>query len=196
MMKRRKTAEEVDQKYHDRRVVLVSEVGEELGEAGLVPAHRGRGLKHLAFSLVLYRKVEGGVQLLLQQRSKDKPVFPELWGNTCCYNMAPGEEFIPRAVSRVYEEMGVEIPASKLQELYRFSYYATDQDGWCENELDTVIVGEWDGQVKLNPEEAMDYKWINWGEMKQEMEREPGNYVPWWTMIVSDGRLERYLFGE
>lgn len=183
------TTEEIDHKYHDRKVVLVDEKDRETGVAGLVESHRGQGLKHRAFSLQLYRLVEDKKELLLQQRAVDKPVFPFYWANTCCYNMALGEEYLARAVTRVKEEMGIEVTEDKLRELYKFSYFAPDVEGWCENELDDVIVGEWSGELKLNPNEAMDSKWVEWGEINKDVEINPDKYAPWFKMIVKDSRF-------
>ena len=195
-MNLRKTVEELDQKYHNRKVVLVDESDNELGIGGLIEAHRDPGLQHRAFSLQLYRTINDKKELLLQQRAIGKPVFPFYWANTCCYNMAPTETYLTRAVSRVKEEMGVEVGEDQLRELYKFSYYAPDVEGWCENELDNVIVGEWDpsassGQVglKLNPEEAMAYKWITWEELKTDLQDNAEIYAPWFRQIVGDSRF-------
>ncbi len=181
--------EEIDKKYHDRRVVLVDENDQETGVAGLVEAHRGKGLKHRAFSLQLYRRVAGGVELLLQQRAEAKPVFPFYWANTCCFNMAPGEEYITRAASRVGEELGLVVEPGVLRKLYRFSYEAEDVEGWCENEWDMVIVGEWDGELNLNPEEAMDAQWVEWNELNEDVEHNPTIYAPWFKTILRDERF-------
>ena len=195
-MSLRKTVQELDLKYHNRKVVLVDESDNELGIGGLVEAHRDPGLQHRAFSLQLYRAIGDKKELLLQQRAIGKPVFPFYWANTCCYNMAPTETYLARAVSRVKEEMGVVVGEDQLRELYKFCYYAPDVEGWCENELDNVIVGAWDpsassGQVGLNinPEEAMDSKWIEWGELNKGISDEPGQYAPWFKMIVADQRF-------
>ncbi|MFH1244505.1 MAG: NUDIX domain-containing protein, partial [bacterium] len=158
---------------------------------GLVEAHRDPGIMHRAFSLQLYRMRDGKKELLLQQRAVGKPVFPFYWANTCCHNMEPGEVYIPRAVTRVKEEMGVVVNESALRELYKFTYYAPDVEGWCENELDTVIVGEWSGDLKLNPEEAMNSRWIEWSELQRELENEPDKYAPWFQMIMNDERFGR-----
>lgn len=188
-MNLRKTVEELDQKYHDRKVVLVDENDNEIGVTGLIEAHREKGIKHRAFSLQLYRLVGDKKELLLQQRAVEKPVFPFYWANTCCYNLAPGELYLPSAARRVREEMGVVVDERILRELYKFSYYAPDIEGWCENEIDNVIVGEWLGELKLNPDEAMDSKWIEWGDLNRDIEKEPSKYVPWFKTIVSDPRF-------
>jgi isopentenyl-diphosphate delta-isomerase len=103
--------------------------------------------------------------------------------------MAPGESYATRAASRVKEEMGVIIDESKLNGLYKFSYYAPDVEGWCENELDNVMVGEWSGELQLNPEEAMDGKWVEWEELNKDIKNDPDKYAPWFVMIVNDSRF-------
>jgi isopentenyl-diphosphate delta-isomerase len=85
--------------------------------------------------------------------------------------MAPGEKYLERAVSRVKEEVGVEVGVETLRELYKFSYEADDIEGWCENELDNVIVGEWSGEFQINPDEAMDARWLEWGKLNNDIEK-------------------------
>ena len=196
-MNLRKTVEEVDQIYHARKVVLVDGNDNELGIGGLVEAHREKGLKHRAFSLQLFRPTSSSTslgvvksyELLLQQRAESKPAFPKYWANTCCYNMAPGEKYLQRAVSRVKEEVGVDVAEETLRELYKFSYEAEDIEGWCENEMDNVIVGEWEGEFKINTDEAMDAKWVEWGELNNDIKDNPDKYAPWFKMIVADPRF-------
>jgi isopentenyl-diphosphate delta-isomerase len=175
----------------NRQVVLVDEQDREIGTADIYEAHQGKGLKHRALSVILYRKVNGKTELLHQKRAKAKPLFKDLWSNTCCTNLRPGDEYLNRAVSRLDEEMGIKIEQKDLRILYRFSYEAQDenQPGWIENEVDTVIVGEWDGAMKLNPDEASDARWIEWGELKKDIEANSRIYSPWHKMIIHDPRF-------
>lgn len=184
--------------YEGRRVVLVDENDNEIGTEDILIAHQGSGKKHRALSVILYRKVDGKIEILMQKRSGGKPVFRHLWSNTCCTNLSPGDTYIERAVSRLKEEMGIEIRPDSLKTLYRFSYEALDptNPGWCENEVDTMIVGEWDpstssGQVgmKLNPAEAEDARWMEIEEMRADMERNPDIYSPWHKLIINDPRF-------
>lgn len=186
--------------YEGRKVVLVDQDDNELGVEDIFVAHQGEGKKHRALSVILYRKIDGKTELLMQKRSHAKPVFKGLWSNTCCTNLRPGDTYIERAVSRLKEEMGIEVEPEDLRILYRFSYEAQDpsassgQVQWCENEVDTVIVSEWDpstssGQVKLNPEEAEDAKWMEYTEMKEDMEMNPDIYSPWHKLIINDPRF-------
>lgn len=180
-------------KYLNRKVVLVDLDDKEIGVAPLIEAHRDGGQKHRAFSLILFRRVGEKVEVLLQKRALSKPVFSGIWANTCCYNLAPGEEYLERAKSRVSEEMGIDLGDQPLSILYKFSYEAEGKDGWCENEVDTLIVGEFDGEIDPNPAEVTDYMWVEWKELVADMKDNPEIYAPWWKMIVADGRLEKYL---
>lgn len=175
----------------NRQVVLVDEQDREVGLADIYEAHQGKGLKHRALSVILYRKVNGKKELLHQKRSDAKPVFKGLWSNTCCTNLRPGDEYLPRAVSRLDEEMGIKIREEDLRILYRFSYEAEDirRPGWLENEMDTVIVGEWNGEIFINLDETSDYKWIELEEVKKDIEKFPNTYSPWHEMIIKDPRF-------
>ena len=174
-----------------RQVVLVDEQDRELGTADIFAAHQGKGLKHRALSVILYRKRDGKTELLLQKRAGAKSIFKHLWSNTCCTNMRPGDEYVTRAVSRLEEEMGIRVEPRDLHILYRFSYEVLDMvnPGWCENELDTVLVGEWDGEVRVNPEEAEEAKWMEMADLTHDIEINPNDYSPWYRMIVTDKRF-------
>ena len=169
----------------------MDEQDREVGLADIYTAHQGKGLKHRALSVILYRKVNGKTELLHQKRADAKPVFKGLWSNTCCTNLRPGDEYLSRAVSRLDEEMGIKIKQEDLRILYRFSYEAQDirRSGWLENEVDTVIVGEWNGEIFINPEEASDYKWIEWEALQKDIEKFSNIYSPWHKMIINDPRF-------
>lgn len=190
-MSKHKVDESVDmEKYKNRKVVVVDESDTEIGEEFLIQAHRGDGVLHRAFSLVVYRKNGKGPELLLQKRSRRKPIFPGYWSNTCCYNMAPYEEYESRVVSRVREEMGMDIGEAQIEELYGFVYHAKDKDGWCEREYDKVFIAEWSGSVEPNPDEAEDYRWVGWSDLLDEIEEKPEEFAPWTKMIMDDNRIE------
>ena len=192
----RKTVTELQQTpYATRKTVAVDEQDNELGETPLIAAHRDGGIKHRAFSVILYRERTGNKELLLQLRAQEKPVFCLLWANTCCYNMACGEEYLARAATRTNEEMGTTVRSQELRILYRFSYEAQDVEGWCENELDTVIVGKYDDAVSPDPSEVADYRWVEWNALKIDIGKNPDTYAPWFKMIVADQRTEA-VFGE
>ena len=64
----------------DRVVVVCDRRGKPLRTAALLEVHEGAGILHKAFSVFVFRN--GGSELLLQQRSHLKRLFPLRWANT------------------------------------------------------------------------------------------------------------------
>ncbi len=72
-----------------------------------------------------------------------------------------------------------------------------------ECEYDHVLYGQFDGQPEPNPEEADDWKWMAFGDLREDMKANPESYTPWFRLIVSQGDsnvegivvqgLERYV---
>jgi thermosome len=53
------------------------------------------------------------------------------------------------------------------------------------------IFGRYSGKPNINPEEAMDYKWISLGDLKADIEKNPDRYTPW-VRICIDKVIEAY----
>ena len=68
----------------------------------------------------------------------------------------------------------------KLENVGSFNYFAKI-DGLCENEHDNLLIGEYDGEVSLNPEVGYEYKWMNKKELIEDIEANPQKYTPWVT---------------
>ena len=60
----------------------------EIGHASKAACHDGHGILHRAFSLFVFN--ERG-ELLLQQRSAEKRLWPGYWSNSCCSHPRQGE---------------------------------------------------------------------------------------------------------
>ena len=71
--------------FDDEPLVLVNEADEEVGFETKQRCHDGDGLLHRAFSVFLFSP-DGDV--LLQQRSGQKRLWPGAWSNTCCFSFA------------------------------------------------------------------------------------------------------------
>ncbi|MCX7122947.1 MAG: NUDIX domain-containing protein, partial [Gammaproteobacteria bacterium] len=131
------------------RVILVNEQNEILGEEEKLLAHH-QGLLHRAFSVMLYRKHQGKLEFLLQQRHVSKYHSGGLWTNTCCSHPQPGEDTGVAAKRRLFEETGVNL---NVQEISVFRYIAHFANGLIEYEIDHVFVGEFEGMPQhFDPE--------------------------------------------
>ena len=87
-----------------------------LGYKSKLECHQGKGILHRAFSIFIFN-FSG--ELLLQQRSAQKLLWPSFWSNSCCSHPRPGEDIEEAAHRRLQEELGFDCP---LQEVFSFTY--------------------------------------------------------------------------
>ena len=157
-------------------VILVDESDNQVGLEEKMKAHLGKGILHRAFSVFVFNK-KG--ELLLQQRAKGKMLWPLYWTNTCCSHPREGENYEEAGKRRLQEELGF---TCSLKLIGKFQYQAGYKDIGSENELCSVLVGEYDGEVFPNKEETESVKWINFEELKKDVTEHPENYTPWFKI--------------
>lgn len=161
----------------DQIIQAVDEAGNPTGE--YIPkwvGHTGEGKRHLAISVLLYNNKD---EVLLQKR-KHK-VFDDIWdvtGATHPLHKPDGtnetlEESTLRCLQREYGIKHVDVKN------YGFFDYFAKYDDLCENEHCAILVGEYNGQLKLNKEVGYGYKWMNKHEFLADIEANPKNYSPW-----------------
>lgn len=169
----------------DEQVIVVDENDNQVGLMEKLEAHKGNGVLHRAISVLLYRKKNGKTEALLQQRSKSKLLWPLYWTNTVCTHPRNNESYEDCAVRRLKEEMGIEIQKSDLKFVFRLKYQARYTAQYSEHELDSVYVGKWDRDIRLNPDEAKDYRWIEWNVLLKETKMKSDPFTPWFKKMVN-----------
>ncbi|MDN3644213.1 isopentenyl-diphosphate Delta-isomerase [Lutimonas halocynthiae] len=163
----------------EEKVILVSEVDEQLGLMAKMEAHE-KGILHRAFSVFVFNK---NGELLLQQRALDKYHSPGLWTNTCCSHQRDGESNIQAGKRRLQEEMGFNC---ELKELFWFVYKASFDNGLTEHELDHVMIGHYEDDPIVNLEEAAAFKWMTLEDVKKDMQLQPELYTEWFKIIFNE----------
>lgn len=158
-------------------MVLVDKNDEELGIMEKLEAHE-KGLLHRAFSVFLFN--EKG-EMLLQRRAQEKYHSGGLWTNTCCSHPKPGETPLEGANRRLVEEMGI---SAELHHQFSFSYKSDYDNGLSEHEFDHVFFGDFSDAPKLNPDEAMDWKYISISELEDQVSRHPEKFTTWFTICL------------
>ena len=153
-------------------IVLVDAHDVPQGIASKIDAHR-RGLKHRAIS-ALVRNRAG--EMLLHQRTAVKYHSGGLWTNACCSHPRPGEATPDAAHRRLAEEMGIRCA---LKPLFVARYRAAVSNGYIEDEVVHVFGGTYDGEVKPDPGEVADIKWIPLGALIDDLARNPHDYTVW-----------------
>lgn len=170
----------------DEALILVDENDREIGFRSKDECHRGEGLLHRAFSVFLFNS-RG--EVLLQQRSPLKPLWPNYWSNSCCSH-PHRDEMVPEAAQRrLREELGV---SCELRFLYKFTYHARFGELGAEREYCWVYAGYTDDQVAVHPDEIADYRYVAPDALTREIAVDPARFTPWlkleWQKIQQDFR--------
>lgn len=159
--------------FDDEPLICVDEKDKVVGHASKAHCHDGQGVLHRALSVFLFN-ARG--ELLLQQRSAQKRLWPLFWANTCCSHPRRGEQVAAAAVRRVREELGLQ---ATLQLTHDFIYHASYGDAGSEHELCSVFVGRTDGEPQVHPQEVAAVRWLSPAQMDAALAEPNGPYTPW-----------------
>jgi isopentenyl-diphosphate delta-isomerase len=160
-------------------VILVDENDQQIGLMEKMEAHE-KGLLHRAFSVFIFNDEN---QLLLQQRAKDKYHSGGLWTNTCCSHPREGESLLDAGKRRLHEEMGFSCP---IETVFSFIYKAELDNNLIEHELDHVLIGNYNEAPKPNPDEVMDWKYVDLEWVVEDMKANPENYTAWFRIVFDN----------
>jgi len=167
----------------EENVILVDVLDNQLGLMPKMEAHE-KAVLHRAFSVFIFN--DKG-ELMLQQRAAHKYHSPLLWTNTCCSHQRDGESNIEAGKRRLIEEMGFK---TNLKEIFSFVYKAPFDNGLTEHELDHVMIGNFNGVPKINPDEVASFKWMTLEAVKKDIELQPKLYTAWFKIIFKESYLK------
>jgi isopentenyl-diphosphate Delta-isomerase len=166
------------------QLILVDEADREVGHLSKDECHAGSGVLHRAFSLLIFNQ-RG--ELLLQQRSEHKRLWPHYWSNSCCSHPRRGESMSAATRRRLVEELGLSCP---LRFLFKFQYQAQFDPIGAEHELCSVFYGHSGERVIANRDEIAAWRWIGLEELQRELDAGESRFTPWflteWSLIRRD----------
>lgn len=160
----------------EEKVILVNEKDEKIGLMAKQEAHE-KGLLHRAFSVFVFNEKN---ELMLQQRALHKYHSPGLWTNTCCSHQRDGESTLAAGKRRLQEEMGFSVD---LKETTSFIYKAPFDNGLTEHELDHILLGNYNDEPNINPDEVSSWKWMPIEEVRSDIQNQPETYTAWFKII-------------
>ena len=160
----------------EEKVILVNENDEQIGLMPKMEAHE-KALLHRAFSVFIFNNEN---ELMLQQRALNKYHSPGLWTNTCCSHQRDGETNLEAGKRRLQEEMGF---VTNLKETTSFIYKAPFDNGLTEHEYDHVMVGYYNDDPEVNPEEVASWKWASLEVVKVDIITQPHLDTEWVKII-------------
>ena len=160
------------------QVVLVDQDDNQVGLLGRAQAHQGKGKLHRAISVFLFNS-KG--ELLIQQRSQHKLLWPGYWSNTCCTHSRPNQTPLQAAQRRLVQEFGIK---AKLKFHHQFIYQAHYKDVGTEHELDHVFIGISDSSPQPNPQEIASWKYVSLVQLQKDLRLHPHQYTPWFKLAL------------
>ena len=159
--------------FDDEPLILVDAGDQPVGFETKQRCHEGEGILHRAFSVFLFD--ERG-EVVLQQRSAQKRLWPGVWSNACCSHPRRGESVDAAVARRLREELGVADPTVYL---FKFEYHARYGDVGAEHELCHVYVGRQRSVLRLNANEIAAVRACDPAELDRELATRPEAYSPW-----------------
>jgi isopentenyl-diphosphate delta-isomerase len=156
-------------------VVLVNDDGAPIGSAPKATIHDRDTPLHLAFSCHVSDD-EG--RLLITRRALTKRTWPGVWTNSFCGHPQPGEDIAEAVLRRARDELGVELADVELV-LPAFRYRAVDAAGIVEHEICPVYRARAVGRVSPEPDEVMDWRWVDEDQLATAVTAIPFAFSPW-----------------
>jgi isopentenyl-diphosphate delta-isomerase len=168
----------------EQMLVLVNEQDEAIGTMEKMEVHQ-KGLLHRAFSVFLFNS-RG--EMFLQRRALKKYHSGGLWTNACCSHPYPTETPVVAAMRRMKEELGF---TTQVDPAFSFIYKAALDNELTEYEFDHVLIGNYEGDILLNEDEAADYCFRSMEDLKEHLAQYPAKYTAWFKIALP--MLEEYL---
>ena len=160
--------------FYDEPLILVEPDGNPIGTKPKLDCHLGSGVLHKAFSVFVFNSQQ---EVLLQQRSASKMLWPSFWSNSCCSHPRFNEEEFEAAERRVSEELGIAV--THLEKHFDFEYQAHYEDVGSEWELCSVFTAKSDEPVRTNINEIEAIRWVGVHDLADVLAAEDEQFTPW-----------------
>ncbi len=185
----------------NEQVILVDCEDNQIGSMSKVDAHRGDGVLHRAFSILLFDEND---RLLIQRRASHKITFPDVWANTVCSHPlsipTESDDTIAgfgskvAAIRKMEQEMGIiggSIPIDDIHFITRMIYRARADEIWVEHELDHILFARVHSSIEVvpNPNEISEILWVNETQLNEWLiDENPtiGIIAPWFRLIAEN----------
>lgn len=156
--------------------------GQPRGLARRDEVHR-RGLWHRSADVWVYRR-DGS--LLLQRRARHKDLFPGRWDYSVGEHLRPSESYPAGARRGLREELG--IVAMDLEAMGGLRRVCNDHPelGIHDRELSRSFRVVHDGELKLDPTEVAEVRWMAPKAVAQWMLQEPSAFTPWFLKAARE----------
>ena len=198
----------IDEGYDDDQVMMMSEQvilvdsdDNVIGPMSKADAHRGEGVLHRAFSILLF---DNDDRLLMQKRASHKITFPSVWANTVCSHPLYvtdemdhddlGSGAKAAAIRKMEQELGIAVNTISADEIHfitRMLYRARADDLWIEHELDHILFARAPSGMNMeaNLNEVSELEWVTQDQLDVWISDNPqrtGVIAPWFRFIAEN----------
>ena len=170
------TTENLPSDNQEDMLILVDSSDNEIGFLSKSECHMGAGQLHRAFSVFIFNS---SGEVLIQKRSPQKELWGLHWSNSCCSHPRKNENIESAVNRRLAEELTIQCP---IHFLYKFTYQENFGNVGSEHELCYVYVGLFDGEIKADPNEVGEYKFLSPQKLDREIKTSSENFTPWMQM--------------
>lgn len=165
-------------------VILLNEQGQEIGTLEKYAAHTSDTPLHLAFSCWLFNAAG---ECLVTRRAMSKKAWPGVWTNSVCGHPQQGEAVEQAIVRRCRFEAGVNIvDITPIAPAFR--YRERDASGIVENEICPVFAAQVSSPLAINPEEVMEYQWVELETLLIALDATPWAFSPWMALEAASAK--------
>jgi isopentenyl-diphosphate delta-isomerase type 1 len=172
----------------DELIDIYDDLNKRIGTKMKSEAHKN-ALWHRASHVWIYNS-KG--QILLQLRSGNKEMLPDLWDVAAAGHSAAGEEPITTAIRELKEELGIEARPEELEFVKVRQVMADFDNGLKNREYVSIYLFRFDGlarKLNLQKEEVQEARFFDAGQLERDMELHPELYVmnpkDYWLKMIA-----------
>ena len=148
--------------------------------------HVGTIMKSVAHSIGAWHRsvhiylVNDENELIIQQRSPDKDLFPNLWDISVGGHVSAGEETVISAQRELSEELGINAKTGEFQYLFTFKEIFKQGDFISKEFVDVYLIEKniKKENIHLQDEEVSNYKFISVKEFLTMIDNNDKTLIP------------------
>jgi len=170
----------------EEQLDIYNEHNEPTGEVVGRKEARERGLWHRTAHIYFYRATEGGIELLVHLRSKEKDSNPNTWDTRFGGHIKAGRTILEGAIDEVREEIGITLGEEDLLE----AYWSVSQENkhHVQNYVHQFSGGI--GDLHFSDGEVQEARWMNIADIATALAEHPEQ---WAQGLKSMDRIAAFL---
>lgn len=174
--------------YMDELIDIYNENNEPLNIQKMKSEAHRTGLWHRSSHIWIYSNKS---EILLQLRSGEKDIFPNLWDVSAAGHIGAGEEPIISAIRETEEEIGL-LAEPKDLDFYKIRKQTSQYKQFLDNEFHYVYFLEFNDDIDnltLQTEEVEKIRFCHTSILKNKLNISLGNFVPhgdYWFDIITE----------